>query len=303
MNLTATTHSLEVATATTATLDVVTSWTDIDKSGASTVTTPGSNQAQVSSATTTTVVAAPGATVYRVITHVSLRNAHASSMQTVTVKKDVGGTEYTILIATLYAGESLIYDGKRWTHFDSNGLPKLNALQAGAKSAVMMRVGFSTANLTSARTITSTNTMAVYVGKAPRSLTTVQVRLRVTTAAATITWAEVALGKGTPNVGANPAITPVGYADVAAVVNSTGQKTVTVNVSAGQAVNEGDDLWVLVGNQATTALAVRAQSTADDLQVGVQAAVATRPSLNIGTGVTFTIDGATTLAPWVALVV
>ena len=65
--------------------------------------------------------------------------------------------------------------------------------------------------------------------------------------------------------------TTSGFAEVAATFNSTGQKTTTINVSAGQSVQAGDDLWLLIGCQATTALVMRAQSIADDLQSGAQA--------------------------------
>lgn len=45
--------------------------------------------------------------------------------------------------------------------------------------------------------------------------------------------------------------------------------TTSVSVSAGQAINEGDDLWVMYGNTATTVAVLRAQSIADDLMGGI----------------------------------
>jgi hypothetical protein len=47
---------------------------------------------------------------------------------------------------------------------------------------------------------------------------------------------------------------------------------------------------------------VRAQSIADDLQSGFQGSAVMRPSLNVGTGVVFTIEGATALAAWLAII-
>jgi hypothetical protein len=120
---------------------------------------------------------------------------------------------------------------------------------------------------------------------------------------ATITWGEVAIAKGAINVGGNPTLTVVGYADVSASFNSTGQKSTTVNVSAGQSISAGDDLWVIIGNAATTAAVMRAASIADDIQVGLQASVASRPSTIVGTPTAYTIEGATTLPAWVALIV
>jgi hypothetical protein len=119
----------------------------------------------------------------------------------------------------------------------------------------------------------------------------------VTTAAGTITWAEVAIATGTPSPGGNPALTRRGFTDVAAVVNSLGQKSITVNVSG---IAAGDDIWAIVGAQATTALAIRA-GLADDLQLGGQASrAATRPS-TMASPETFTIEGATAACPWVGL--
>lgn len=170
---------------------------------------------------------------------------------------------------------------------------------AGTSIAPTVRMSpmFATANLTSTKTLTSNTSFAVYVGKAPSANPTVTVRYRVTTAAATITWAEVAIATGAVVAGGNPSLTVRGFTNVAAVINSTGQKTTAVTTSG---VAAGDDLWIIVGNQATTAGAVRAQSIADDIQAGVQAARASnRPSTQSGAQ-TYTIEGATTLAPWVA---
>lgn len=156
---------------------------------------------------------------------------------------------------------------------------------------------FATANLTSTKTLTSGTAFALYVGKAPTANPTVNVRWRVTTAAATITWAEVAIATGAVVAGGNPSLTIRGFTNVAAVINSTGQKTTSVTTSG---VAAGDDIWIVIGNQATTAGVVRAQSIADDIQTGAQAARASqRPSTQSGAQ-SYTIESATTLAAWVA---
>lgn len=114
MNLTDTTHILELVTSTAQSIDWSTSWTDIDKSGASTVATPGSSSGNIASATTTTVVAAPAASVYRAVSHISFYNAGASS-NTLIVQRDVSGTNRLVMRATLAAGESLHYErGRGW---------------------------------------------------------------------------------------------------------------------------------------------------------------------------------------------
>ena len=125
MNLTATTHSLELVTSTAVAVAWTASWVDIDKSGASTVTTPGSAAGTVSSATDTTIVAAPGSSVTRVVTGLSIVVTGAGA-QTVTVQKDVSGTEYPIKPAVaLTQNESLGYeDGAGWAVWSAGGALK-----------------------------------------------------------------------------------------------------------------------------------------------------------------------------------
>lgn len=181
-------------------------------------------------------------------------------------------------------------------------------LQNSGGNHVLQNPFFATANLTSVKTLTSGTSFAVYLGKAPKSFGASSVigniRLRVTTAAATITWAEVAIATGNPVAGGNPTLTVRGFANVAAVINSTGQKTISVSTSAGQTISAGDGMWLIIGNSATTAGVVRAQSIADDIQSGVQASkTVTRPSTILGAATAFTIEGATTLAAWASLVI
>lgn len=298
--LTDTTHTLELLTSGAQSTDWFVGYADHSTAAF----TPGSGQGNVASATTTTIVSAPAASTQRQVKIITICNRDASASQTVTIKKDVSATEYHLTPAiTLQAGEVLIYvDGAGFSVLDASGRPKTRETVVSP----IPQVEFSPCHANTAgagtKTITTTNSFALYMGKAPRSLTSIQMRYRVTTAAATITWAEVALAKGTVNVGGNSTLTVVGFANVAAVVNSTGLKTTTVNVSSGQTVNEGDDLWLIFGNQATTALVVRADSGQEDLQTGMLCSATQRPSLIVGTGTAFTIEANTALPAMVAIV-
>ena len=290
---------LRVTTTSAATLTVYAAYTDHGRER----TARGRASTAISSATTTTVLSGPGAPTQRDVGMVAVANTHASTSNTVTIEHFDGTTATRVWAGVLAAGESVVYAGGAWSVRNASGVPKSAPLNSPNYSSVLMSPAFATANLTGTRSITSTNSYAVYVGKAPRSITSANVRYRVTTAAITVTWAEVALATGSINVGGNPTLTVRGYADVSGVVTSTGQKTTSLSVSSGQSINEGDDLWVMYGNAATTVAVLRAQSIADDIQVGVFAFLATRPSLNVGNAQAYTIDGATALAPWFALVV
>lgn len=139
--LTATTHSLELQTSSASSTDWTCSYVDMNSSA----TTPDSAQGNVSSITTTTIAAAPAASTQRQIKHISIRNKNTTA-QTVTIKKDVSGTEYTVFTATLASGEGAEYtDGKGWTCFDGQGRGKTmepdTTSQTGSRPRSIYKVG------------------------------------------------------------------------------------------------------------------------------------------------------------------
>jgi len=128
---------------------------------------------------------------------------------------------------------------------------------------------------------TSNSTFAIYLGRADRIITTATVRVQVTVAAVTITWAEVAIGASSAfAVGDSVSIEEKGFTNVAASFNTTGEKSVTVTTSA---IDRGDNVWLLVGSQATTPFqlygAIGGRLSAGNLQ----AKSSTRPSTMVGT--------------------
>lgn len=96
-------------------------------------------------------------------------------------------------------------------------------------------------------------TLARYVGYATKDLTGTRMHLIVTTAANTITWAEVALASAQSTGSLN--LTLLGSAvDVSATFNSTGVKQVSINT----AIPAGTHVYLLAGSDATTPFQVRA---------------------------------------------
>lgn len=284
---------------TTNELQTLSCWRDITTSAY----TAGRTVIDTNGTTAVITAAAPASSTQRVIDFISVYNSDTVSA-TVTITYDANSDAKTLWKGTLQSGWTTSYEnGSGWCVRNSNGQIVTSPTVAVAQSSVLMKPSFASSNLTSTRSLNSGSSYATYVGKAPRSFSSCTVRCRVTTAMATITWGEVAIAKGTVNVGGNPTLTVVGYTDVSATFDSTGQKSTTVNVSAGQQVLEGDDLWILIGNSATTVAVVRAQSVADDLQVGTQASAAQQPSLIVGNPTVFTIDSATQTAAWVALII
>lgn len=141
LTLSATTQSLQLVSSSSSALSVVASWGDLTSGGIDL----GSNQVAISSATTTEIVAAPGASTDRQVKGITIRNTGAAS-NTVTVLKDVSGTDYTVTPAVALApGEALHYHcAQGWRVLDVAGRIKVTAseLQGSAGRATsFLKVG------------------------------------------------------------------------------------------------------------------------------------------------------------------
>ena len=102
INLSNTTHTLELTTSVAGSVHYQVGYTDITSS---TVTNPTDSFGIISTATTTVIVSAPAASTTRKIQYVNVFNNGASN--TVVLKKDISGTEYNILQVNLQQGETL----------------------------------------------------------------------------------------------------------------------------------------------------------------------------------------------------
>ena len=102
INLSNTTHVLELATSVAGSVHYQVGYTDITSS---TVTNPTDSFGIITTAATTVIVSAPAASTTRKIQYVNIFNNGASN--TVVLKKDISGTEYNILQVNLQQGETL----------------------------------------------------------------------------------------------------------------------------------------------------------------------------------------------------
>ncbi len=103
--LASTSDLIRVITSSTATTDVHASFVDLNGS----TVTPGRTNTAISTATTTTVVASPGASTFRTVKQLAVRNRHASTANQVTVVHTDGTTVVELFKTTLAAGEQLHY--------------------------------------------------------------------------------------------------------------------------------------------------------------------------------------------------
>lgn len=123
VTLDATTETLEVTTSAAVNTDYTVSYVD----NASGTLTPGSSHGQITTATTTAILAAPGASTQRAVAAVSLCNVGTAS-QTVVVKHDTSGTERILSRSSLGPSEcfSAQNDGA-WQQFAANGVVKVSS--------------------------------------------------------------------------------------------------------------------------------------------------------------------------------
>lgn len=132
IRLTATNQSLELVTSSAAPVDVVVAFADVTADDA----TGGAADFGIAAAATTVIVPAPAASTQRQIQTITIRNKSNSLANTVTVIKDVGGTEREIIKVTLRVGDLLEYseDGG-WCVIDASGTVRASPVdQAGVSS-------------------------------------------------------------------------------------------------------------------------------------------------------------------------
>ena len=119
--LTSTSDKVRLTTSAAAAVDVHASYAD---NASGTITFGRTNTAQITTATTTDVVASPGASTSRTVQLLTVRNAHASVACDVTVIHTDGTNAETLYKATLAAGKGLLYsESAGWQRFNAAGLP------------------------------------------------------------------------------------------------------------------------------------------------------------------------------------
>lgn len=120
LNLTSTSDIVRVVTGSASQIEVHCSWVDY----ASGTVTPGrTNTPHITTATTTTVVAAPAASTQRNVKHINITNDHASQSCAIAIEHYDGTTAIELFGCILLAGESAIFGEEgQWIHYSSNGL-------------------------------------------------------------------------------------------------------------------------------------------------------------------------------------
>jgi len=133
MRLIGANRSLRLVSSSAANLDVLSLFATLAGGN----TTQADNPLKISSATTTTIVAAPGSGEERTVYSVAIRNRHASLSCTVTVELFDGTNSYHLATATLAPGEHLAYDGlSTWRYLNAQGQLKISQSQGSSAAAL-----------------------------------------------------------------------------------------------------------------------------------------------------------------------
>jgi hypothetical protein len=119
------TEKIQVVTGSAADVEVHVSYVD---NNAGTITPAGDVPTNITTATTTDIVPAPGASIQRNVGEISLFNNHGSTSTTITVQVTDGTDTAVLWKGTLAAGEAVVFDETgRWIAYDNLGLAKLSS--------------------------------------------------------------------------------------------------------------------------------------------------------------------------------
>jgi hypothetical protein len=145
MIFSATTDKLQLTTSTTAGIDVLVNYADMDTT--TKAVTVGRQLTKITTATTTDIMAAPASGFSRKYTHISISNVHASTSNTLTLIYDANATDYTIESATLAAGERMSYaEGRGMRFFDSQGREKVPTQPRASGNATVAQIASHSAD-------------------------------------------------------------------------------------------------------------------------------------------------------------
>lgn len=150
--LTSTSDKIQLVSSSTAPLEVHATYVD-----SGTPVVPGRKNTEIVTATTTDVVASPGASVYRNVQTLVCRNSHGSTSNTVTVRHTDGTIVVDIYSVTLAAGETLQYlDGVGFQVLTLSGAVKTSQNQGANTIGSALSAAVLAADVTNNNAVANT---------------------------------------------------------------------------------------------------------------------------------------------------
>ena len=261
----------------------------------STSLTPAKIQATTSNLTPINILPPPSSNQQTQLRFCSIYNADTTNASVVV--EYTGNTGRSIIfMSSLDAGDSIQFThNKGWRTFGSMGQERVLGMN-DAPGELRLPPNLKPISAGDITQITSGTDYGFYLGKADRPYSNIKIRYNVVSNPTPTTFAEVAIYK--TNIKLASATTVVnycGFADVSGVINTTGNKTTTINVTG---ITENDDLFVVFGAVFTGTFTLRG-ALVDVLSTGSVGSItgSLRPSTN--TSLTLTTSAAINHA-WVA---
>ena len=142
INLSNTTHTLELGTTTAGSIHYQIGYTDITSSG---VSNPNDSVGIITTATTTTILSAPAASTTRRVQYLNVFNNGITNV--ITLKKDISAVENILMKVTLQSGETLRIVNDKVETLDPSGRVKLqnqSDTDIAGDSRIIFKVGTAT---------------------------------------------------------------------------------------------------------------------------------------------------------------
>jgi hypothetical protein len=277
MLLTSTTDKIEIvlgANVASRQLEFISSYND----NTSTSVTPSRTVSVTNNTTAVDLVPAPSSGVSRQLRWASIYNSD-SVPATVTIRINYNGTTRTVLVTTLQIGEYIQYTHRTgWKVFDCNGSLKTTDYFSDNTNTWLAEYNITTGTISTISL--GTTTWCIYLGRATGAYRYTCLGYRIITAAATVTWAELAVYKGRPSIGLGANLTRCGVYDASSLWTRSANTNYTTAVPV-TGINAGDDIWAVIGNSAVTSAVISAASSEDNIAAGfLQSASSNRPSTN-----------------------
>lgn len=243
--LAATTDKLQLVTSAAAAIDVNASFVDAAKTTGVTSDLNRQNTA-ITTATTSDILAAPGASTARNLKQMTIRNKDATLSCDVTVLFNQNATLYEIHKQTLLPGESLEYiEGVGFFTLQ----PSLNVTRVltSAESSNNQNVLTSVVSRAAVSTFVTISGTAyyIYVGRIVKNITVLFAEFHVTTAGAGTQTAEIGLfSTPSPPNKSTQTLTKIATTGTVDSVLTTGVKRNTASFAQG--INAGTHLWAAI---------------------------------------------------------
>jgi hypothetical protein len=266
----------------------------------STSVTPSENLGTTNNTTPVNLIPSPSAGNQRQLRWCSINNVDTGD-NVVKIRFNDNGSYRTVLYVYLRTGESIQYSEEMgWRVYDQLGNERTNGFNR-TPATIKMPEWFGSSTAATTVDLTNTNCFCTYLGRADRIYSSVKIQYQPTILlTGTVSWAELAIYKGTPVLSSPTTMTRLGFTDTSSIWNTgatgtAGNRTTTVTTTG---MNIGDDLYAVFSNSTTGTVTQLRAGLADNLASGVYQTVSnTRPSTN--SSITGTVDSTTAMI-WMA---